>query len=313
MKPVVTDFQQFTALRTEARGGGDAALREAANQFEAIFLQTMLKSMRDASMGDPIFGNSNASETYQDLFDKQMAVEISGGPGLGFADLLVRQLGGSHRAGGDQSGLAIDSNLGKGLGTAMYEAPAIGRRVPVEGTTERPLWQSPAEFVRKLWPYASRAADRLNVDPRALVAQAALETGWGKHVIADENGRSSLNLFGIKASGGWQGDAVSVRTIEYRGGAARPEVASFRAYPSLAAGFDDYARLLGSNPRYESVLNRGDDVAGYAEALQASGYATDPAYADKIKSLLGSETMGRALESLKFGGLMPIDRERFSF
>ncbi len=309
MKPVVTDFQQFTALRTEARDGRDAALREAAEQFEAIFLQTMLKSMRDASMGDPIFGNSNASETYQDLFDKQMAMEISGGPGLGFADLLVRQLGGSHRAGGDESGLAI----GRELDRAMDQAPAIGRRVPVEATTERPLWQSPAEFVRKLWPYASRAADKLDVDPRALIAQAALETGWGKHVIADENGRSSLNLFGIKASGGWQGDAVSVRTIEYRGGAARPEVASFRAYPSLAAGFDDYAELLGSNPRYESVLNRGDDVEGYAEALQASGYATDPAYADKIKSLLGSETMGRALESLKFGGLMPIDRERFSF
>ncbi|WP_405233767.1 flagellar assembly peptidoglycan hydrolase FlgJ [Lentisalinibacter salinarum] len=311
MKPVVTDFQQFTALRTEARGGGDAALREAANQFEAIFLQTMLKSMRDASMGDPIFGDSNASETYQDLFDKQMAMEISGGRGLGFADLLVRQLGGRQRAGGD----ADEPGIGRELGRAMDQAPApaIGRRVPVEGSTERPLWQSPAEFVRKLWPYASRAADRLNVDPRALIAQAALETGWGKHVTADENGRSSLNLFGIKASGGWQGDAVSVRTIEYRGGAARPEVASFRAYPSLAAGFDDYARLLGSNPRYENVLNRGDDVAGYAEALQASGYATDPAYADKIKSLLGSETMGRALESLKFGGLMPIDRERFSF
>lgn len=309
MKPVVTDFQQFTALRTEARDGRDTALREAAEQFEAIFLQTMLKSMRDASMGDPIFGNSNASETYQDLFDKQMAMEISGGPGLGFADLLVRQLGGGHRAGGDESGLAI----GRELDRAMEQAPAIGRRVPVEGTTERPLWESPAEFVRKLWPYASRAADKLNVDPRALIAQAALETGWGKHVIADEKGRSSLNLFGIKASGGWQGDAVSVRTIEYRGGAARPEVASFRAYPSLAAGFDDYAQLLGSNPRYESVLNRGDDVEGYAEALQDSGYATDPAYADKIKSLLGSETMGRALESLKFGGLMPIDRERFSF
>jgi len=309
VKPAVTDFQQFTALRSEARDGRDAALREAAEQFEAIFLQTMLKSMRDASMGDPIFGNSNASETYQDLFDKQMAMEISGGPGLGFADLLVRQLGGSHRASADESGLAI----GRELDRAMDQAPAIGRRVPVEGTTERPLWQSPAEFVRKLWPYASRAADKLNVDPRALIAQAALETGWGRHVIADENGRSSLNLFGIKASGGWQGDAVNVRTIEYRGGAARPEVASFRAYPSLAAGFADYAELLGSNPRYESVLDRGDDVAGYAEALQDSGYATDPAYADKIKSLLGSETIGRALESLKFGGLMPIDRERFSF
>ncbi len=309
MKPVVTDFQQFTALRTEARGGGDAALREAANQFEAIFLQSMLKSMRDASMGDPIFGNSNGSEMYQDLFDKQMAMEVSSGPGLGFADLLVRQLGAGQRAGGE----AGASGIGKELGRAMDQAPAIGRRVPVEGTTERPLWQSPAEFVRKLWPYASRAADRLNVDPRALVAQAALETGWGKHVIADENGRSSLNLFGIKASGGWQGDAVSVHTIEYRGGAARPEVASFRAYPSLAAGFDDYAELLGTNPRYENVLNRGDDVAGYAEALQSSGYATDPAYADKIKSLLGSETMGRALESLKFGGLMPIDRERYAF
>lgn len=298
MKPIVTDFQQFTALRSEARSGDAAALREAANQFEAIFLQTMLKSMRDASMGDPIFGDSNASETYRDLFDKQLAMEISSGPGLGFADLLVRQLGGGGPA---------------EPGAARSETAPIGRRVPIEGISDRPLWQSPREFVRTVWPYASRAADRLNVNPRALVAQAALETGWGRHVIADDVGRSSLNLFGVKAGSGWDGDAVTVRTIEYRGGAARPEMASFRAYPSLSAGFDDYARILGSNPRYESVLNRGDDVEGYAEALQASGYATDPAYADKIKSLLGSETMTRALESLKFGGLMPIDRDAFSF
>lgn len=304
MKPVATDFHQFTALRSEARAGKDTALKEAARQFEAIFLQTMLKSMRDASMGDPIFGQDNQSEVYRDMFDQQLALEITTGPGTGLADLLVRQLGGAHDGAGPEGGLTIGS------------APVAGRRMPVEnpGTAkERPLWQSPSEFVRRLWPYASRAASKLNVDPKALIAQAALETGWGRHVIADEKGRSSLNVFGIKATGGWQGDSVTVRTIEYADGTARPELASFRAYPSLAATFEDYAELIGSNPRYQPVLDRGEDVEGFAEALQDSGYATDPSYAKKIKSLLGTETMRRALESLKFGGLLPIDGDGSPF
>lgn len=303
MKPVATDFQQFVALRAEARAGSDTALRKAAEQFEALFLKTLLKSMRDASFGDPIFGNDDQSEVYRDLADQQLALEVSQGPGTGLADLLVRQLGGGHRPSGPEGGLS------------MGPAPLARRRMPVEnpGTgNERPLWQSPSEFVRRLWPYANRAADRLDVNPRALIAQAALETGWGRHVIADDSGRSSLNVFGVKANGGWRGESMKVRTFEYADGAARQELASFRAYPSLAHTFDDYAELLSKNPRYASALGRGDDVEGFAEALQASGYATDPGYAAKIKSLLGSDTMRKALESLKFGGLLPIDRDRGS-
>ncbi|MFT4246801.1 MAG: flagellar assembly peptidoglycan hydrolase FlgJ [Pseudomonas sp.] len=155
---------------------------------------------------------------------------------------------------------------------------------------------TPEHFVAKIWPHAQRAARELGVDPRALVAQAALETGWGRRGIRDRDGNSANNLFGIKATG-WKGERVSTSTHEYVAGQRRTERADFRAYASPADSFADYVRLLKNSPRYQGALNAGDDVRRFASELQRAGYATDPAYARKIHAIANGPTLDRALAS----------------
>ena len=156
---------------------------------------------------------------------------------------------------------------------------------------------SPEAFVAKLWPHARRAADELGVDPRGLIAQAALETGWGKRLPSHGDGSSANNLFGIKATG-WKGRAVTTGTHEYVAGVRRDETASFRAYDSIGESFNDYVRLLKNNNRYAGALAAGTDVAGFARGLQRGGYATDPSYANKIAAIADGNTMSRALAAI---------------
>lgn len=290
MKDIVTDFSQFGALRASAAESDPAALKQVAEQFESLFLESMLKSMRKASMGDPIFGASNQDALYQQMFDQQLAREVSGGPGIGLAEMLVRQLSPS---GGDFAA------------TESLPAPTMQRAVAV-----RPEAQtlSPSEFARKLWPYAKRVSAELGTEPQAVLAQAALETGWGKRLMERADGVSSNNFFGIKASRDWQGEAVSKPTLEYNGDIPRRERAEFRAYESESAGFTDYLNFLSDNERYKDVFGHGSDIKGFATALQDAGYATDPAYAEKIVAIADSSTMKEALAGLKFGGLTPIDQ-----
>ncbi|MEO1201595.1 MAG: flagellar assembly peptidoglycan hydrolase FlgJ, partial [Pseudomonadota bacterium] len=160
-------------------------------------------------------------------------------------------------------------------------------------------WSDPASFARDLWPHAQRVADRLKVAPEAVMAQAALETGWGQHMMPRADGAISNNLFGIKASAGWQGESVARRTLEFAGGVPRQEVARFRAYDDVAASFDDYAAFLSENPRYRPVLENGSDIEGFARAIGASGYATDPEYANKISRVANGELMHEVLAPLK--------------
>lgn len=278
MTAAITDFSQYTGLRRAAEQNDPAALREVASQFEALFLQSMLKSMRDASLGDALIGNSDQYELYQGMMDEQLALEMASGKGIGLAEMLVRQLGGENPA----------SSLRP---AAMQSAP----RSHVADVKHRPDWADPVKFARDIWPHAARAARQLNVAPEAVVAQAALETGWGAHVMPDKNGDNSFNLFGIKAGSGWQGDRVSRATLEFDAGIPRRESAQFRAYGDVAASFRDYTEFLAGNPRYVGVRNHGSDAAGFAAALQDSGYATDPNYAEKIKSILDSPTMRRVI------------------
>lgn len=169
--------------------------------------------------------------------------------------------------------------------------------VSVKGGKTR-IANSPAEFVSALRPYAEKAAAELNVNADVLLAQAALETGWGKHVIHTQNGANSFNLFNIKADTRWQGDKVNVSTLEYRQGVAQQERADFRRYDDYAQSFSDYVDFLQANPRYQQALEVGVDSSAYAEALQEAGYATDPAYADKIKSLLASDPIRNSADTL---------------
>lgn len=298
MTATITDFNHFAGLRAAADNRDPAALREVASQFEALFLQTMLKSMREASLGDPLFGNSDQHEMYQGMMDQQLALDMASGKGIGLADMLVRQLGGE-----DASKLTQPQPQPQ---PQTQTQPQTQPQTQSPTAKASPAWSDPKEFARDVWPHAERAGRKLGVAPEAIVAQAALETGWGKHVMPDKEGSSSFNLFGIKASGGWSGEQVSKQTLEFEDGVPRRQTAKFRAYTDVAATFDDYTRFLSDNPRYSNVRGHGNDAAGFASALQTSGYATDPDYADKITRVLDSPTMKSVIRELKNSSTRPI-------
>lgn len=293
MTAAITDFNQFSGLRAGAENNDPEVLREVAGQFEALFLQTILKNMRAGELADPLFGNSDQHEMMQGMLDQQLALEMSSGPGIGLADMLVRQLGGETQ----QAPATAE----------VFSLSAPSRQV---AAVKESTWSDPKEFVRDVWPHAERVAEKLNVAPEALLAQAALETGWGKHVMERANGVSSFNLFGIKAGKDWSGGSVARSTLEYTEGVAQRKVERFRAYPDIAATFDDYAALIEDNPRYEAVRDSGGNGDDFATALQDAGYATDPSYASKIGRILRGETMQSALEGLKIGALAPINTDR---
>jgi len=283
-----TDLSGLARLKEGARAETPEALEAVAKQFESLFLEMMLKSMRDASLGEGIF-DSEATDLYQGMFDKQVALDMANGKGLGIADLLVRQL--SKHAPPAPSGTPtpIDATpLSPRLRAPSGEPSASARPAP-----------TPLEFVREILPLARKAAAALNLHPVALVAQAALETGWGKRIVAHGDGTSSHNLFGIKASADWNGPKATTRSLEFEGGLPIARQAAFRSYASPADSFADYVRLLKENPRYREVLEQGQDVAGFAAAMGRAGYATDPDYALKIKNVLGGDTLRDALTALK--------------
>ena len=297
----VTDFAQFTDLRALAGRDRDTALEQVADQFEALFVQEMLKSMRDAGFGDPIFGESGGGGMYRDLFDQQIANDIASGPGIGLADLLVRQLGGN-------SGRALSTPA---PANAVIAAPvsgtgAAGTARDADAPDREAHWDNPREFVAQILPHAREVAERLGISPLGVIAQAALETGWGQHVMPGDAGGSSLNLFGIKAGGDWEGGAVTRDTLEFEGGAMQPRREAFRAYDSLADTFRDYGAFLENRKRYAGVRARDDDVAGFADALQRAGYATDPDYAAKIRRVAGGATMRGILGALKETDLLSL-------
>jgi len=316
---IFNDFQGLSQLKSEAGARSPAATREAARQFEALFVQMMLKSMRDANA---VLGEERDT-TYEEMFDKQIAMEMSQGKGLGLGDLMARQLGiEEDGAGATAAAPAPLAMLLQRLPAAaraalpeLADGPMPGVSVPTLAESRLPDMQLPAltgasqgtgkdrsdfrpasreDFVREIWPLAVRAGARLGVNPRAIVAQAALETGWGNRQIRDDAGVSGNNLFGIKADSRWTGERVTVTTLEYEGGLPKPQRAQFRAYPDLAAGFEDYVRFLQGNPRYSEALRAGSSADAYAENLQSAGYATDPRYAEKIRSIVYSPILDPA-------------------
>ncbi len=285
----VNDFRALAALRREARAESPEALREAARQFESLFTRMLVESMRSASFGDPLFGGDQA-DFYQGMFDDQLAVELSKGRGLGLADMLIQQL---TRAGlaRDITPPGVDAST---IDVRKAEAPATEALTTNNSFAPR----SRDEFVREVWPHAEAAARQLGVDPRAVVAHAALETGWGKSLPADRDGRTSFNLFGIKATRGWRGAVAGSSTIEFEGGLPARRVERFRAYDSIGASFRDYANLLQTSSRYAAVRNVGSDITAFASGLQRAGYATDPDYANKLTAVaaqLGLESRAAAM------------------
>ncbi len=282
-----SDFESMSGLRKKAANDPHATLRQVAKHFESLYMNMMLKSMRQASMGDPIF-DSNSSGVYRDMFDSQIALQMSQQNGMGIADMLVKQLqGGLGTPVPDKKNPAALSDAfdqKEGSTVAGEMKTSIKKPVPVS-------FSSHAEFVDTLMPYAEQAADELDVAPQVLIAQAALETGWGQHVQKLPNGQSSYNLFNIKADSRWNGDSFKVKTLEYHDGIAQQENASFRSYSSYQESFRDYVEFIQNNPRYEKALDTVADPEGYMQELQQAGYATDPKYADKVIDIYQREVV----------------------
>lgn len=288
----MTDHARDTALNNQGldaisklgRERDPAALREVARQFEAMFLQQMLKSMRAAGdvFAEDNFMNSSDSQFYRDMYDQQLTLEMSSGRGMGIAESFYRQML-------DAYGDAVDTPAGNDAREAEAKpiAKTSSTRAPADALATA---DSPAAFTAAIQPYVNWAASVLKVSPKAIMAQAALETGWGKHVLRDERGGNSYNLFNIKAGTGWQGDSLAVTTTEYANGEARRERAEFRRYESLFSAFRDYVQLL-QKPRYQQALAAGDDAAAFARELQQAGYATDPDYAEKIIAITEAEAI----------------------
>jgi peptidoglycan hydrolase FlgJ len=295
-----TDLSGFSALRHQAETDQGSTLPAVARQFESMFTQMLLKSMRDANFGDPLF-ESQATDQWQDMYDQQLSLNLSQhGKGLGIADLLIRQLGGHNGQGSEHQAGAVDpgaAGLVDGWKQRLYEVADATRSA---GRAAMAWLPADAEaFVRELAPQATIVARELGLSLRTVLAQAALETQWGKHMPTHADGSSSFNLFGIKAGGSWGGARVNVPTVEYEGGVAVRKQAQFRSYRSTADSLADYADLIGGDPRYAQARGHGDDVLGYARALVEGGYATDPEYAGKVAAIANSSMMRQALDALK--------------
>ncbi|MEA5444243.1 flagellar assembly peptidoglycan hydrolase FlgJ [Gammaproteobacteria bacterium AB-CW1] len=298
-KPVFTDLQGLERLRGKARRDDPEALREVARHFESLFTHMMLQSMRAASFGDDLTGG-NEMNFYRDMFDQQIAVEMSQGQGIGLADMIVRELGGEPASASPGKGArdTIEAMRQRAIPVRTEENDSAGAATD-SAEDFRP--DGPRDFLERLMPAARPAARRLGVEPQLVLAQAALETGWGQHMIRDGQGRNSFNLFGIKASQDWQGPEVTVPTLEFEAGVPVRRHDQFRAYRSPEESLEDYVRLLEQSPRYRNALDQGDDAAAFGRALQAGGYATDPEYAEKIERVARSRPMQEVLNDAASG------------
>lgn len=302
---VYTDFQGLAKLRTQATRDSSAALDEVTQQFEAYFLQQIMKNARAASFADGLL-QSDQEQFFQGLLDQQLALNIAGNQGLGLAKILREQISQRFHVGRNEVDVPeIREALPRvpSHGAPAHPVSPVARPTPSEsagGTAPTPEtaadrpFTSPEDFIQRLLPVARATAEELGVDPRVLVAQAALETGWGKAVIQRSDGSSSHNLFGIKADSRWSGDTVQANTLEYENGLVQRKREPFRAYDSFEDSFGDYLSFLRENPRYGEVLEQTQDPQGFVEALQRAGYATDPKYAEKILGILGRATLRNA-------------------
>lgn len=311
---VYTDFKGLAELRLNGQANPEETLRTAGRQFEAMFIQMMLKSMRDASPGDSLMG-SGGQDMYQDMFDKQMSLTLSAKSALGLGEVMVRQM---------QQAQAAPKNVSDAAAAEMPLRPsapageALPPRIPAVPAAAAPAgpraanqhesqsgFKTPEAFVAALWPAAQASAHELGVDPRVLIAQAALETGWGRSVLQQGDGRSSHNLFNIKAGESWEGGRVNVATLEYRDGVAMKERANFRVYDSFNDSFADYVEFIKSQPRYRDALANAGDPRQFVNELQRAGYATDPRYAEKIDAILRRDLLS-GLPAFRAGGAESI-------
>lgn len=284
---VYTDMAGIGNLRREASTQSDASKREVAQQFEGLFMQMMLKSMRDAVPSEGVFGGGQQMETYQQMHDQQLALDLSKTGSIGIADLVYRQLGGTDPEGmGTKPGSSEIRGTDLSMAQQLWGGPSRSAQShSLNSSSSRP-WSSPEEFVFRLQPAANAAARKLGTKPEAILAIAALETGWGSHVAQKANGNSSNNLFGIKADRSWQSDRVYASTLEFESGAMQRRQEPFRSYRTPEESVADFAQFIQENPRYRKALEKANNPQDFIEELHKAGYATDPNYSRKVNSVM---------------------------
>lgn len=316
---LAVDSKSIDDLHAMAKQKPDEALQKVAQQFEALFMNMLLKSMREATPKDGLF-ESQQTQFFTQMYDQQLAQHIST-KGIGIADLMVKQLSRTNQNDPQTSISQTDAILSSIHAAAMANKqghpndraeqlwPVSHQHGYKAATTEKinssaepfaqPVQSEPqlrkspnpsVNFIDNLLPHAKITSETTGIPPHFMLAQAALESGWGKHEIRRADNSPSYNLFGIKAGASWKGDTVEKVTTEYVNGAPQKVIEKFRAYNSYAEGFNDYARLLSDNPRYAKVLN-STDATSFAHGLQRAGYATDPRYAEKLIRILKSESL----------------------
>lgn len=287
------------------------ALKGAAQQFEAMFMTMLMKSMRDATPQDGPF-DSDQTRMYQSMLDQQMAQAMAK-RGIGLAEVMVKQLSaGQIQDAARTAAMGATGNMQMPqmpqLPDAAAADPASVRLSPAPLSAKQAELVSPAvrtagsapstrEFADEMWPHATRASLATGIPAHFMLGQAALETGWGSRQLKGADGTPSYNLFGIKAGRGWSGPTVAATTTEYVNGNAVKTTEKFRAYSSYAESFQDYAKMLQSNPRYAGVLQSGGDASDFAKGLQAAGYATDPQYADKLARIINGNVLRQSLST----------------
>lgn len=311
--PNVFDVGSLAALRSKAQAGDPAANKAVARQFEALFLQMVLKSMRDATPHEGLF-DSDQLRLYESLLDQQLSQVLGGGArGVGLAAMIEAQLTRQN-----QEPKPFDGPLPLERAAPTYRLPqdqslplrqdAAPSYLPLQNLPAGPaaavapqptalpgsVTDGQRAFVDRLLPAAAAAARSTGIPAHFMVAQAALETGWGKSVPSRADGSSSFNIFGIKAGADWRGPTAEATTTEVVAGLAQTRVERFRAYGSYEEAFRDYASLLATAPRYAGVLGV-QESAGFARGLQAAGFATDPNYAAKLERIIGGAALRQAM------------------
>ena len=301
----VHDLGSINKMREAIASGDESVLQEAAEQFEAIFVQMMLKSMRkaqDALADEDSPFNSQQVKFYRDMHDQQLATDLTAGGGMGLADIIVKQMGQSEDSYLPASVIRSDGNLNslnRDRVVAVEQAQETvlaSESKGVKSAAKDSMFDSPEDFVETIRPYAEQVAEKYGMDAKAIIAQAAVETGWGKFVIHNADGESSHNLFGIKANSKWEGEQAVVDTLEFNSGIPQKQKAAFRSYASLEEAVNDYGRFITTQPRYQQAVERASDAHSYTRELQSAGYATDPNYASKIMAVYHSD---------RLNGLMP--------
>lgn len=299
---LATDIHSLNSLKHQSNAKSPQAVREAAKQLESLFMHEMVKSMRQATIKSGLLDNES-SKLADSMMDQQLSVAMSGMPG-GLADAITAQIARSMGMDPNEAGLnpaatlsstersfSIPSTLSFAGRAARY--PGLSGATPLGGATAfldayAPSPKGRDNFVQAHSAAAERVARESGIPASYMLGQAGHETGWGKSEIRGDNGSNSFNLFGIKATGNWNGKVAEITTTEYIDGIPRKVKAKFRAYDSYEDSFRDYARLITENPRYAQAMQSTGSATAYASALQKAGYATDPLYASKLSRAIQS-------------------------